>query len=56
MMQDCDTLLMVGTNFPYGEFLPPTGQARGVQIDLLPRHLSLRYPMEVNLWGDAGRR
>lgn len=53
MMQDCDTLLMVGSNFPYGEFLPPTGQARGVQIDLLPSHLSLRYPMEVNLWGDA---
>ena len=53
MMQDCDTLLMVGTNFPYSEFLPPTGQARGVQIDLLPRHLSLRYPMEVNLWGDS---
>ncbi len=53
MMQNCDTLLMVGSNFPYGEFLPPTGQARGVQIDLLPRHLSLRYPMEVNLWGDA---
>ncbi len=53
MMQDCDTLLMVGTNFPYSEFLPPSGQARGVQIDLLPRHLSLRYPMEVNLWGDA---
>ena len=53
MMQECDTLLMVGTNFPYSEFLPPTGQARGVQIDLLPRHLSLRYPMEVNLWGDA---
>ncbi|MEZ5081490.1 MAG: thiamine pyrophosphate-requiring protein [Thermoleophilia bacterium] len=53
MMQDCDTLLMVGSNFPYAEFLPETGQARGVQIDLLPRHLSLRYPMEVNLWGDA---
>jgi pyruvate dehydrogenase (quinone) len=53
MMQDCDTLLMVGTNFPYSEFLPPSGQARGVQIDLLPRHLGLRYPMEVNLWGDA---
>lgn len=52
MIQDCDTLLMVGSNFPYGEFMPPTGQARGVQIDLLPRHLSLRYPMEVNLWGD----
>ncbi len=53
MMQDCDTLLMVGSNFPYSEFLPATGQARGVQIDLLPAHLSLRYPMEVNLWGDA---
>ncbi len=53
MMRDCDTLLMVGSNFPYGEFLPETGQARGVQIDLLPAHLSLRYPMEVNLWGDA---
>ncbi len=53
MMQNCDTLLMVGSNFPYSEFMPPTGQARGVQIDLLPRHLSLRYPMEVNLWGDS---
>jgi len=53
MIQDCDTFLMIGSNFPYGEFMPPIGQARGVQIDLLPRHLSLRYPMEVNLWGDA---
>jgi pyruvate dehydrogenase (quinone) len=53
MMQDCDTLLMVGSNFPYAEFLPPTGQARGVQIDLLPRNLGLRYPMELNLCGDA---
>jgi pyruvate dehydrogenase (quinone) len=53
MMQDCDTLLMVGTNYPYAEFLPATGQARGVQIDLSSRHLSLRYPMEVNLAGDA---
>jgi pyruvate dehydrogenase (quinone) len=53
MTQNCDTLLMVGTNYPYSEFLPPIGQARAVQIDLLPRHLSLRYPMEVNLWGDA---
>lgn len=53
LMQGCDTLLMVGTNYPYSEFLPATGQARGVQIDLAPRHLSLRYPMEVNLWGDA---
>lgn len=53
MMQDCDTLLMVGTNFPYGEFLPPTGKARAVQIDLSPTHLGVRYPTEVNLWGDA---
>ncbi|HWC21780.1 MAG TPA: thiamine pyrophosphate-requiring protein [Flexivirga sp.] len=53
MMQDCDTLLMIGSNYPYAEFLPKTGQARGVQIDLSPRHLSLRYPMEVNLAGDA---
>lgn len=53
MMQDCDTLLMVASNYPYAEFLPPTGQARGVQIDLSPRHLSLRYPMEVCLQGDA---
>jgi pyruvate dehydrogenase (quinone) len=53
MMRDCDTLLMVGTNFPYAEFLPETGQARGVQIDLSAANLSLRYPMEVNLVGDA---
>lgn len=53
MMQDCDTLLMVGTNFPYGEFLPPTRKARAVQIDLSPTHLGVRYPTEVNLWGDA---
>ncbi|MGO1909271.1 thiamine pyrophosphate-requiring protein [Brevibacterium linens] len=53
MMQKCDTLLMVGTNYPYGEFMPPTGRARAVQIDLSPRHLGLRYPTEVNLWGDA---
>lgn len=53
MMQDCDTLLMVGSNFPYAEFLPPTGQARGVQIDLAHENLSLRYPMEVTLGGDS---
>ncbi|WP_206038417.1 thiamine pyrophosphate-requiring protein [Rhodococcus sp. HNM0569] len=53
MMQDCDAFLMVGSGFPYSEFLPPTGQARGVQIDLAPGNLSLRYPMEVNLLGDA---
>jgi pyruvate dehydrogenase (quinone) len=53
MMMDCDTLLMVGSGFPYSEFLPKEGQARGVQIDISPRMLGLRYPMEVNLQGDA---
>lgn len=53
MMEECDTLLLVGTNFPYGEFLPATGQARGVQIDLSGAHVGQRYPMEVNLIGDA---
>ena len=50
---NCDTLLMVGSGFPYSEFLPKEGQARGVQIDLEPEMLSLRYPMEVNLVGDS---
>jgi len=53
MMQECDTLLMVGSNLPYAEFLPPAGQARGVQIDIEPRNLALRFPMEVALAGDA---
>ncbi|RZA34527.1 MAG: thiamine pyrophosphate-requiring protein [Lysobacteraceae bacterium] len=53
MLQDCDTLLMVGSSFPYAEFLPPEGQARGVQIDIDGRMLSLRYPMEATLMGDA---
>lgn len=53
MMSDCDTLLMIGSSFPYSEFLPKEGQARGVQIDHDPRKLSIRYPMEVNLHGDA---
>jgi pyruvate dehydrogenase (quinone) len=53
LMQDCDTLLMVGSSFPYSEFLPEEGQARGVQIDLDGRMLGIRYPMEVNLVGDA---
>ncbi len=52
-MQDCDTLLVVGSSFPYGEFYPPAGQAKGVQIDIDGRLLSLRYPMDVNLKGDA---
>ncbi|WP_447734624.1 thiamine pyrophosphate-requiring protein [Pseudomonas shirazensis] len=53
LMEECDTLLMIGSGFPYAEFLPKEDQARGVQIDLAPDMLSLRYPMEVNLVGDA---
>ncbi len=53
MMNECDTLLMVGTSFPYAEFLPREGQARAVQIDVDGRQLSLRYPVEVGLVGDA---
>lgn len=53
MMRDCDTLLMVGSGFPYSEFLPKEGQARGVQIDIDPGMMSIRYPMEVNLVGDT---
>lgn len=53
MMMDCDSLLMVGTSFPYSEWLPKEGQARAVQIDIKPRKLSLRYPCEVNLHGSA---
>ncbi len=53
MMSGCDTLLMVGSSFPYSEFLPKEGQASGVQIDLDGRRLSIRYPMEINLVGDS---
>ncbi|HEY5074152.1 MAG TPA: thiamine pyrophosphate-requiring protein [Pyrinomonadaceae bacterium] len=53
MMTECDTLLMVGSDFPYSEFLPKEGHARGVQIDIDGRLLSIRYPMEVNLMGDS---
>ena len=54
MMSHCDTLLMIGTSFPYSEWLPKEGQARAVQIDLFQRKLALRYPVEVALCGDAG--
>lgn len=54
LMSECDTLLMIGSGFPYSEFLPEEGQARGVQIDINADMLSIRYPMEVNLHGDAG--
>jgi pyruvate dehydrogenase (quinone) len=53
LMSECDTLLMIGSSFPYSEFLPKEGGARGVQIDIKPRMLSSRYPMEVNLHGDS---
>jgi pyruvate dehydrogenase (quinone) len=53
LMQECDTLLVIGSSFPYGEFYPKRGQAKGVQIDIDGRLLSLRYPMEVNMKGDA---
>lgn len=53
MMKECDTLLMVGSSFPYAEFLPREGQARAVQIDIDATMLGLRYPMDVNLAGDA---
>jgi pyruvate dehydrogenase (quinone) len=53
LMTGCDTLLMVGSSFPYSEFLPKEGDARGVQIDIDPRLIGIRYPMDVHLVGDA---
>jgi len=52
-LEDCDTLLLVGTSFPYIEFMPKPGQARGVQIELDPKRIGLRYPVEVGLVGDS---
>ena len=54
-MEECDTLLIVGSSFPYIEFLPKPGQARGVQIELDPMRIGLRYPVEVGLVGDSRR-
>ena len=53
MMKHCDTLLTVGSSFPYTQFLPGFGQARGVQIDIDGKFIGMRYPYEVNLVGDA---
>ena len=53
IMKECDTLLMLGSNYPYSQYLPETGQAKAVQVDLRPTNLSLRYPMDLNLWGDV---
>lgn len=55
MMRDCDTLLVIGSSFPYTQFLPEFGQARAVQIDIDPHMVGLRYPFEVNLVGDAAQ-
>lgn len=52
-IEECDTLLMVGTSFPYIEFYPKPGQARAVQIDVDPTRIGLRYPVEVGLVGDS---
>ncbi len=53
LMRDCDALLIVGSNFPYAQFLPEPGQARGIQIDIDGSRIGMRYPTEVNLVGDA---
>ena len=55
LMQDCDTLLMIGSSFPYAEFLPEEGAARGVQIDIDARMIGIRYPMQSNLVGDSAQ-
>ncbi|RPE78099.1 MULTISPECIES: thiamine pyrophosphate-requiring protein [unclassified Frondihabitans] len=52
-MKGCDTLILLGANYPYGQFLPATGQARAAQVDLKPEQLGIRYPTELNLWGDV---
>lgn len=52
-MEDCDTLFIVGSSFPYIEFMPKPGQAKGVQIELDPKRIGLRYPVEVGLVGDS---
>ena len=53
LMMGCDTLLTVGSNFPYTQFLPDLGQARAVQIDRSGKWIGMRYPYEINLVGDA---
>src|SRR5579864_8033207 len=52
-MEDCDTLFIVGSTFPYLEFMPKPGQAKGVQVDLDPKKIGLRYPVEIGLVGDS---
>jgi len=52
-MSEADTLLMIGTSFPYIDYLPKPGQAKGIQIDIKPDKIGLRYPVEVGLVGDS---
>jgi pyruvate dehydrogenase (quinone) len=52
-IQRCDTIVLLGSNYPYGEYLPATGSARGIQVDIKPEMLGLRYPTELNMWGDV---
>ena len=54
-LENCDTLFLIGTSFPYIEYYPKAGQARGVQIDIDPMRIGLRYPVEVGLVGDSRR-
>ena len=56
LMMDCDTLLTVGSNFPYTQFLPELDQARAVQIDRSGKWIGMRYPYELNVVGDAKPR
>ena len=53
LMNECDTFIMIGSNIPYSQFLPDWGQAKGIQIDIDAHNIGLRYPMDVNLVGDA---
>ena len=52
-MSEADTLLMVGTSFPYIDYLPKPGQVKGIQIDIIPEKIGLRYPVDIALVGDA---
>ena len=53
-MQSCDTVVILGTTMPWIDYYPKPGQARGVQIDIKPDHIGLKYPVEVGLTGDMG--
>lgn len=53
LMMGCDTFMMIGLSFPYLQFLPPFGEAWGIQIDIDGKMIGIRYPMELNLVGDS---